>query len=121
MIEIANKNSLSQTTLIPVSTTGKAQFRVDGGDWQNIGSNVPVGAETRTGLNSSITLNPNSEEEATQSSGTMRKVPSSEKNTEEFEKPFDTTTGKSDFKIDKVGLSNDFKISRPSTTLGIRG
>jgi hypothetical protein len=121
LIEIANKNSFPQTTLIPASTTGKAQFRVEDGDWQDVGANVPVGSETRTGLNSSITLNLNSDEEATQSSGTMRKVPSSEENSEEFIKPINTTTGESDFKVDKVGLSNDFKISKPSKTLGIRG
>lgn len=111
-----------QSKIVPVKTSGKVQFKTDSGDWQDVGGEVPVGAETRTGLNSTLTLNPGSENEVTQKSGTVKKVPSSEEDYEEFSK--DTSPvkyGRKDFKVDKIGLSNDFKVVKPNTVLGIRG
>lgn len=118
---IETSTTPEQTDLIPVKVSGKVQFKTDSGEWQDVKDYIPAGAETRTGLKSTLTLNPGSENEVTQKSGIVQKVPSSQEDAEEFSKDVSIKHGKTDFKVDKVGLSNDFKVVNPSTVLSVRG
>lgn len=53
--------------------------------------------------------------------GSMYVIPSDVPEKDETITTPSTTVGRADFKIDKVGLSNDFKVITPSTILGIAG
>jgi hypothetical protein len=114
-------NQPEQTQLTPASSTGKAQFKTGDSDWQDVNGYVPQGAEIRTGMKSSVTLNPDTDTSTTMGSGQRKSAPKEGEDTSQFGTDTTTTQGKEDFKVDKVGLSNDFKVQKPSNSLGVRG
>jgi len=108
-----------QTELRKVDVQGKVQHRIgNDGLWTDTKDVVPVGAEIRTGLNSNVTLK---DTDTTIPSGRMAVIPNSDEDHSDLEKKPVLKHGRADFKIDKVGFANDFKIVTPSTTLAVRG
>ena len=119
--EILQTNALAQSQVVTSSATGRAQFRTSpNSQWQDVGSSMPVGAEVRAKLGSTVTINPNTANSTTMQGGRMNIVPGAGSEAE-FAKSNTPMSGRADFKIDKVGLSNDFKVLAPRTVLGVAG
>ena len=110
-----------QTLLTPAKSTGKAQFKMGDSDWQDVNGYVPQGADVRTSMRSSVTLNPDTDTSVTMGSGQSRQAPKEGEDTSQFGTEAKTQYGQANFKVNKVGLSNDFKVQAPSTTLSVRG
>jgi len=107
-----------------IEVNGKVQWR-SGPDqpWQNakVDDVVTSGAEVRTGLKSFAALRVGDNATALIDAGTMFQMPSVVKDGDTLRTTVSVKSGRADFKVDKVGLTNDFKVVTPSTTLAVRG
>ncbi|MFM8642797.1 MAG: FecR domain-containing protein, partial [Phycisphaerales bacterium] len=107
-----------------IEVNGKVQWR-SGADqpWQNakVDDVVTPGAEVRTGLKSFAALRVGDNATALIDAGTMFQMPSVVKDGDTLRTTVSVKSGRADFKVDKVGLTNDFKVVTPSTTLAVRG
>ena len=107
-----------------IDVKGKVQWR-PGPDrpWQNAKVNdvIGSGAEVRSGLNSHAALKLGDNATALVDAGTMFQVPTVVREGDTLRTVVAVKSGRADFKVDKVGLSNDFKVVTPSTTLAVRG
>jgi hypothetical protein len=107
-----------------IDVKGKVQWRA-GPDkpWQNAKVNdvIGSGAEVRSGLNSHAALKLGDNATALVDAGTMFQVPTVVREGDTLRTVVAVKSGRADFKVDKVGLSNDFKVVTPSTTLAVRG
>lgn len=107
-----------------IEVNGKVQWR-SGSDqpWQNakVDDVVTSGAEVRTGLKSFAALRVGDNATALIDAGTMFQMPSVVKDGDTLRTTVSVKSGRADFKVDKVGLANDFKVVTPSTTLAVRG
>ena len=117
----ADSESLSGTF---IDVRGKVQWR-SGPDapWQaaKVNDVIASGAEVRSGLNSHAALKLGSNATALIDAGTMFQVPTVVREGDVLRTVVAVKSGRADFKVDKVGLSNDFKVVTPSTTLAVRG
>ena len=106
-----------------IDVSGKVQWRAgDGSPWQEakVNDQVDPGVEVRTGLRSHAALRMRNAT-VLLDAGTVFQLPSSVQDGEVLRTTAAIKHGRADFKVDKVGLSNDFKVVTPSTTLAVRG
>ena len=107
-----------------IDVSGKVQWRAnETAPWQdaNVNDVVAPGVEVRTGLRSHAALRVGRNATALLDAGTLFQLPSIAQDGETLRTSAAVKHGRADFKVDKVGLSNDFKVVTPSTTLAVRG
>ena len=110
-----------QARIIDVS--GKARWRASAdGEWKDasVNDDLSPGAEIRTGMRSRVTLRFRNATVLVDSS-TNFSIPTIEQEGDVLRTIAAVRSGRADFKVDKVGLQNDFKVVTPSTTLAVRG
>ena len=110
-----------QARIIDVS--GKARWRSSpDGEWKDaaVNDDLSPGAEVRTGMRSRVTLRFRNATVLVDSS-TNFSIPTIEQEGDVLRTIAAVRSGRADFKVDKVGLQNDFKVVTPSTTLAVRG
>ena len=107
-----------------IDVSGKVQWRADDQDqWHDakVNDEVQPGVEVRTGLRSRATLRVGKNATVLVDAGTLFQLPTVVQDGEVLRTTAAVKHGRADFKVDKVGLSNDFKVVTPSTTLAVRG
>jgi hypothetical protein len=107
-----------------IDVSGKVQWRAnENAPWQEAKINdvVAAGVEVRTGLRSHAALRVGRNATALLDAGTLFQLPTIAQDGETLRTSAAVKHGRADFKVDKVGLSNDFKVVTPSTTLAVRG
>lgn len=110
-----------QARIIDVS--GKARWRASAdAEWKeaSVNDDLSPGAEIRTGMRSRVTLRFRNATVLVDSS-TNFSIPTIEQEGDVLRTIAAVRSGRADFKVDKVGLENDFKVVTPSTTLAVRG
>ncbi len=103
---------------------GKVRWRAgEQAPWKEAAVNdlVDPGAEIRTGLKSRATLRVGKNATVLVDAGTSFQLPQIVQDGETLRTLATVKTGRVDFKVDKVGFSNDFKVITPQTTLSVRG
>lgn len=103
---------------------GKVRWRSGASaDWTDAKVNdlLSQGAEIRTGLRSRATLRVGRNASILIDAGTSFELPQLEQEGQTLRTLASVKTGRVDFKVDKVGYSNDFKVATPQTTLSVRG
>ena len=103
---------------------GKVRWRPDEkAAWKEAAVNdlVSAGAEIRTGLKGRATLRVGRNATVLVDSGTSFEIPEMVQEGETLRTLAAVKTGRVDFKVDKVGYANDFKVATPQTTLSVRG
>jgi hypothetical protein len=103
---------------------GKVRWRADEQSaWREAKVNdlVGEGAEVRTGLRSRATLRVGRNASILIDAGTSFELPQLEQDGQTLRTLASVKTGRVDFKVDKVGYANDFKVATPQTTLSVRG
>ncbi len=108
---------------IVIDVSGKVQWRPSSdAPWKNAAVNdvIEPGAEVRTGLRSHAALRMRNAT-ALIDAGTVFQIPAHVQDGDVLRTTVAVKHGRADFKVDKVGLSNDFKVVTPSTTLAVRG
>jgi hypothetical protein len=123
-------NITATFTQIVTVNDARCQYREsESSPWKpaKSGDVLREGAEVRTSIRGGATLRlektcgcDTKKGTVTVSAGTIYKIPS-EVPDKDGATSIGVTSGKADFKIDKVGLTNDLKVVTPSTTLGVRG
>jgi hypothetical protein len=106
-----------------IDVAGKVQWRAgDKDQWRDakVNDSVDAGVEIRTGLRSHAALRMRNAT-VLLDAGTMFQLPQAVQDGEVLRTTAAVRHGRADFKVDKVGLSNDFKVVTPSTTLAVRG
>jgi hypothetical protein len=107
-----------------IDVGGKVQWRPGEQDaWRDAKVNdvIEPGAEVRTGLRSHAALRVGRNATALVDAGTVFQIPSVVKEGDALRTTVTVKSGRADFKVDKVGFSNDFKVVTPSMTLAVRG
>ena len=79
------------------------------------------GAMIRTGRNSLLTLRVVPNATIMVDRNTRMQLPEMIRDGETLRTAVQLTRGRADFKVDRVGLTNDFSVVTPSTTLAVRG
>lgn len=103
---------------------GKVRWRADqGAAWRDARVNdlLNEGAEIRTGLRSRAALRVGRNATILVDAGTSFELPQLEQEGQTLRTLASVKTGRVDFKVDKVGYANDFKVATPQTTLSVRG
>ncbi len=103
---------------------GKVRWRAgEQSPWKEAAVNdlVDAGAEIRTGLKSRAALRVGKNATVLVDAGTSFQLPQIVQDGETLRTLASVKTGRVDFKVDKVGFSNDFKVITPQTTLSVRG
>jgi len=106
-----------------IDVVGKVQWRpAADAPWQEAKVNdvVDAGVEIRTGLRSRTAIRMRNATVLVDA-GTLFQLPQAVKDGDVLRTTAAVKHGRADFKVDKVGLSNDFKVVTPSTTLAVRG
>ena len=107
-----------------IDVAGKVQWRAsDTAPWRDAKVNdvVEAGVEVRTGLRSHAAIRIGRNATALIDAGTLFQLPTVVQEGDTLRTAAAVKHGRADFKVDKVGLSNDFKVVTPSTTLAVRG
>jgi hypothetical protein len=107
-----------------IDVGGKVQWRPTAeAAWQpaNVNDVLPTGSEVRTGLRSHAALRIGPNATALIDAGTVFQLPTAVRDGDVLRTTVAVKSGRADFKVDKVGLTNDFKVVTPSTTLAVRG
>ncbi|NBX32328.1 MAG: NAD-dependent epimerase/dehydratase family protein, partial [Planctomycetes bacterium] len=107
-----------------IDVAGKVQWRAnENSPWQDAKVNdvVAEGVEVRTGLRSHAAMRIGRNATALIDAGTLFQLPNVVQEGDTLRTAAAVKHGRADFKVDKVGLSNDFKVVTPSTTLAVRG
>lgn len=112
-----------------IDVSGKVQWRAakgaDGKDqaWKDAEVNdvVQAGVEIRTGTRSRATLRVGRNATVLIDSATSLTLPTVMQEGEILRTVASIRNGRADFKVDKVGMTNDFRVVTPSTTLAVRG
>jgi hypothetical protein len=106
-----------------IDINGKVQWRPGEKEpWRDakVNDEVEPGVEVRTGLRSHAALRMRNAT-VLLDAGTVFQLPTSVQDGDVLRTTAAIKHGRADFKVDKVGLSNDFKVVTPSTTLAVRG
>lgn len=107
-----------------IEVDGKVRWRTDDkADWKDalVNDLVSPGAEIRTGLKGRAALRVGKNATVLVDAGTTFQLPSIVQDGETLRTLAAVKTGRVDFKVDKVGFANDFKVLTPQTTLSVRG
>jgi hypothetical protein len=103
---------------------GKVRWRADErAEWKEARVNdlISEGAEVRTGLRSRAALRVGRNATILVDAGTSFQIPQLEQEGQTLRTIASVKSGRVDFKVDKVGFANDFKVTTPQTTLSVRG
>ncbi len=103
---------------------GKARWRPGpDAEWHDAKVNdlIDPGTEVRTGLRSRVTMRVGRNATVLVDSGTSFELPEVVMEGQTLRTTATVKTGRVDFKVDKVGFANDFKVVTPQTTLAVRG
>jgi hypothetical protein len=107
-----------------IDVKGKAQWRPGAeAAWQDarVDDLLDPGAEIRTGLRSSLTLRVGQNATVTVDRSTRLDLPQIVQDGAQLRTRAAVRHGRADFKVDQVGLTNDFEVLTPTTTLAVRG
>ncbi len=119
-----SKSTDAPLQAIFMEVQGKVRWRAgEQSPWKEAAVNdlVDAGAEIRTGLKSRATLRVGKNATVLVDAGTSFQLPQIVQDGETLRTLATVKTGRVDFKVDKVGFSNDFKVITPQTTLSVRG
>ena len=106
-----------------INVAGKVRWRsTPEAPWHSAaeGDILDPGAEVRTGLRASATLRFKNATVLVDANSNFS-MPAIEQDGDVLRTIAQVKSGRADFKVDKVGLQNDFKVVTPSTTLAVRG
>jgi|GEM_PF-1584433 len=122
----ANTDSSEATALqaIFMEVSGKVRWRAtEKASWKEaaIDDVVSQGAEIRTGLKSRAGLRIGKNATVLVDAGTSFQLPSIVQDGGTLRTLATVKSGRVDFKVDKIGFANDFKVVTPQTTLSVRG
>jgi hypothetical protein len=109
---------------VVMATLGRAQWRGDEEvPWKNAEVNdlLEPGAMIRTGRNSSLVLRAGQNATILIDANTRLLLPEMIQEGQTLRTAVQLTRGRADFKVDRVGLTNDFSVVTPSATLAVRG
>ena len=109
---------------IVMDVQGKARWRAGpDAEWHEAKVNdlLDPGAEVRTGLRSRVTMRVGRNATVLVDSGTSFSLSELVAEGQTLRTTAAVKTGRVDFKVDKVGFANDFKVVTPQTTLSVRG
>ena len=121
---VESKSTDAPLQAIFMEVQGKVRWRAgEQSPWKEAAVNdlVDAGAEIRTGLKSRATLRVGKNATVLVDAGTSFQLPQIVQDGETLRTLATVKTGRVDFKVDKVGFSNDFKVITPQTTLSVRG
>ena len=119
-----SKSTDAPLQAIFMEVQGKVRWRAgEQAPWKEAAVNdlVDAGAEIRTGLKSRAALRVGKNATVLVDAGTSFQLPQIVQDGETLRTLATVKTGRVDFKVDKVGFSNDFKVITPQTTLSVRG
>jgi hypothetical protein len=119
-----SKSTEAPLQAIFMEVQGKVRWRAgEQSPWKEAAVNdlVDAGAEIRTGLKSRAALRVGKNATVLVDAGTSFQLPQIVQDGETLRTLAAVKTGRVDFKVDKVGFSNDFKVITPQTTLSVRG
>lgn len=105
------------------SVSGKARWRSTAEmPWQEVKVKdvIVAGSEMRTGLRSNITLRFANAIVFIDSNSNFA-IPAIEQGADTYHTLAQLKSGRADFTVNKIGLSNDFKVVTPTTTLAVKG
>lgn len=105
------------------SVSGKARWRSNAeAPWQEVKVKdvIAAGSEMRTGLRSNITLRFANAIVFIDSNSNFA-IPAIEQGADTYHTLAQLKSGRADFTVNKIGLSNDFKVVTPTTTLAVKG
>ncbi len=109
---------------VVMDAKGRAQWRPDpDAEWSDasIDDILEPGAMIRTGRNSSLSLRVGQNATILVDRNTRLVLPEIIQDGQTLRTAVQLTRGRADFKVDRVGLTNDFSVVTPSTTLAVRG
>jgi hypothetical protein len=109
---------------VVMQVTGRAQWRADEtARWAaaKVDDVLPAGAMIRTGLRSRVVLRVGHNATILVDRNTRVSLPEIAQDGETLRTTATLRRGRADFKVDRVGLTNDFSVITPSTTLAVRG
>ncbi len=107
-----------------MEVTGKARWRPDADSpWKTAAMNdvLDAGAEIRTATRSTVALRVGRNATVVVDSGTNFIIPEIIQEGSVLRTRAAVKAGRADFKVDEVGLTNDFQVITPSSTLAVRG
>jgi hypothetical protein len=109
---------------VVMAVTGRSQWRSDAeAEWRNaqIDDVLEAGAMIRTGRRSSMTLRVGQNATVLVDRNSRVTLPQVLQDGDTLRTVVEVKRGRSDFKVDRVGLTNDFSVVTPSATLAVRG
>jgi hypothetical protein len=109
---------------VVMATQGRTQWRDDEEKpWKAAELNdlLSPGAMIRTGRNSSMVLRAGQNATILVDANSRLVLPQMIQEGETLRTAVQVTRGRADFKVDRVGLTNDFSVVTPSATLAVRG
>jgi hypothetical protein len=118
----AGQTKVLQAVVMEVK--GAAEWRADDkAAWKaaDIDDLLEPGAQIRTGRSSSLALRVGHNSTVLVSALTRIDLPSMVQDGAVLRTRAGVVRGRADFKVDQVGLTNDFEVITPSTTLAVRG
>jgi hypothetical protein len=107
-----------------IEVKGRAQWRPsDKKPWRNAKVNdiLEAGADIRTGLRSSVALRVGKNATVLVDRTTRLSLPVILQDGQTLRTRAAVRRGRADFKVDLIGLANDFEVLTPTTTLAVRG
>ena len=109
---------------VVMAKQGRAQWRGDEEKpWKvaEVDDLLDPGAMIRTGRNSSLVLRAGQNATILVDANTRLVLPQMIQEGQTLRTAVQLTRGRADFKVDRVGLTNDFSVVTPSATLAVRG
>ena len=116
--------ALQELRALIMEVNGVAQWRADEeGAWRDAKVNdvLRPGAEIRTGLRSSVALRVGRNSTVLVDRSTRLSLPVIVRDGETLRTRTGLLRGRADFKVDVIGLTNDYEVLTPTTTLTVRG
>lgn len=110
---------------VVMAVTGRVQWlaTAEGAEWKSaaVDDVLDPGARVRTGRRSTVTLRVGHNASLLVDRNTRMVIPEVIQEGETLRTVVQVSRGRVDFKVDQVGLTNDFSVVTPSTTLAVRG
>ena len=109
---------------VVLSSAGRAQWRgEEEAQWKDaaVDDVLEPGARIRTGRNSTMVLRVGQNATVMVDRNTRMALPEILRDGQTLRTAVQLTRGRADFKVDRVGLTNDFSVVTPSTTLAVQG
>ncbi|MCZ6812233.1 MAG: FecR domain-containing protein [Planctomycetota bacterium] len=124
LVEALPDGQTKRLQALVIDVQGRAQWRPsDKAPWKNAKVNdlLDPGAGIRTGLRSSITMRVGKNATILVGRSTRLDLPQILQEGAVLRTRAAVRRGRADFKVDLVGLTNDFAVLTPTTTLAVRG